>query len=660
MPEKDSLGVGHRKYIRLDSVFPVQFRILSLDGKKVLSDWLQGFTNNISKGGICLAVNNLKPELAKVIKDRQVKLSLDIEMPLAAAPVPASARVAWVKDITGQPNKYLIGLSYEEIVSLANSRIMRYAMAKRLFVPVVSTTIIILALGFVIGSYINVRLIKGNKALVEQLVKIIQESSVAKQTIKAINKEREDLQLKMQALQLRIRTAEEEKASLQEKIKQEEKARLEEKVKLEVNETAQKMNEFNVMIEKLIQEKTALQEQLIAVQHRENTVTEELLRLDKTKATLEKANLDKMYQWLKIHQNQRTGLVMSFEGDKDVANWAFIYDQALAVVAYTYFSDFQRARKIIDFFDKKAKRIDGRFLNTYYVNDGAPAEYIVHSGPNLWLGIAVLQYTKKSQDFRYLGLAEDIAQAIIYLQNQDKDGGICGGPNITWYSTEHNLDAYAFFNMLYKVTAKPQYLQARDKALNWLVSHTYDKLDIPIKRGKGDSTIATDTYAWSIAAIGPGKLDELGMNPDRIIEFAEENCSVSVDYIRPEGQTIKIKGFDFAPLRHVARGGVVSSEWTAQMVLAFKIMADFYYKKGMVAKARAYELRADTYLAELANMIISSPSPSGQGESCLPYATVDFVDTGHGWMTPKGKTTGSVSGTVYTLFAYYNYNPLEF
>ena len=637
MFKRESLRAERRQYIRLDSAFPVQFRILSLDGEKALSDWLQGFTNNISKGGVCLAVNNLKPELAKLIKDRQVKLFLDIEMPLAAMPVPATAKVAWVKEVTGQPNKYLIGLSYEEIAATANIRIMRYAMAKRLFVPVSVTIIIILGLSFVMGSYINVKLIKGNKALVEQLVRFIQESSIAKQTVKVINKEREDLQLKLQALQLRIRTAEEEK------------------VRLGVSQTAQK----NAMIEKLIQEKAALQEQLIVVQHKENTVTEELLRLDKKKATLEKANLDKMYHWLKIHQNPRTGLVMSFEGASDIADWAYIYDQSLVAQAYTNFSDFERARKILDFFDKKAKKTKGLFYNAYYVSDGSPAEAVVYSGPNIWLGIAILQYTKKSQDFNYLGLAEEIAASIIDLQNQDTDGGIRGGPNVEWYATEHNLDAYAFFNMLCKVTGKKNYLQARDKVLKWLVRHTYDKSGPPIKRGKGDSTIATDTYAWSIAAIGPEKLEELGMNPDMILEFAEKNCSVEVSYERPGGRIVKIKGFDFAPQRNVARGGVVSSEWTAQMVISFKIMADFYYKKYMIAKARAYELKVAEYLLGLGNMIISSPSPSGQGDSCLPYATQDFVDTGHGWVTPKGKSTGSLAGTTYTLFAYYNYNPLE-
>jgi hypothetical protein len=647
LTEKEYSGRERRRYIRLDSVFPVSFKLLSLDGKEFLSDWLQGFTNNISKVGICLEVNKLNPDFANLIKNRQAKLSLDIEMPLAKTPVPALASIAWVKELVATPGRHLIGLSYDEINPRHNRRIMRYAWIKKLFAPVALAVILILGLGFAANTFISIKLIKGNKALVEQLVKILQESSVAKQKVKEIAQDREDLQLKIQALEVRIQTVEQEKG------------RLKKGAKLEEARAVKRITELNSLIEKLFQEKASLQEELIAIQRQENTVTEELLRLDKRKITLTQANLDKMYQWLKVHQNPRTGLVMSFEGDSDIANWAFIYDQSLLVMAYANFGDFERARKILDFFNNKTKRVDKIFVNAYYVNDGEPAEYAVHSGPNIWLGIAIMHYTKRTQDQTYLKLAQEIASGIISLQSQDKDGGIRGGPDVAWYATEHNLDAYAFFNMLYKVTGNSQYLEARDKTANWLVGHTYDKGEVPIKRGKGDSTIATDTYAWSIAAMGPEKLEALGMNPERIMEFAEQNCSVKVSFARPEGQAIEIKGFDFAPQRHLSRGGVVSSEWTAQMSLAFKIMADFYRKKGMPAKAHAYDLKADEYLAELGKMIISSPSPSGQGETCIPYATQDFVDTGHGWMTPKGGHTGSVSGTVYTLFAYYNYNPLE-
>jgi len=647
MPCKDPIEQERRNYIRLDSVFPVQFRLITLDGKGFLSDWLQGFTNNVGKGGICLIVNNLNPQFAKLLKGQQAKLSLGIEIPLTKSPVNAKASVSWIKEVFGETNKYLIGLSYEEIDTLQNNRIMRYARTKKLFVPIVLSVIIVLGVALSINSFISLKLIKGNKALVAQLVRIMQESSIAKQKIKEIAKERQDLQIKIQTLELRIQTIEEERL------------KTESKAALEVAKGSKKAEELNSLIEQLIKEKTSLEEQLISIQQKENNITEELLRLDKRKSTLEKANLDKMYQWLKVHQNPHTGLVMSFEGDSDIANWAFIYDQSLVAQAYTNFSDFERAQKIFDFFNKKAKRLNGQFFNAYYVNDGSPAEYAVTSGPNIWLGIAIMHYTEKAKDPSYINLAEEISQSIIDLQAQDQDGGIRGGPDAQWYSTEHNLDAYAFFNMLYKITGNSLYREAANKVLNWLVKHTYDKSDLPIKRGKGDSTIATDTYAWSIAAIGPQKLEELGMNPDRIVEFAEENCSVEVSYLRQEGQTIKIKGFDFAPQRHVARGGVISSEWTAQMVIAFKIISDFYYKKNMIAKGRAYALKADEYLSCLNNMIISSPSPSGQGESCLPSATLDFVDTGHGWFTPKGKSTGSVAGTTYALFAYYNYNPLE-
>lgn len=640
------LGREHRQYTRLDSVFPVQFRLTSVDGKNFISDWLQGFTNDISKGGICLRVNNFSAEFAELLNNKKVKLSLDITIPLGGRPAAALAKVAWVKEM--DPAQYLIGLAYEHIDASDNARILRYAMSKKLFAPVSLGIIILLGLALLINASINIKLTQGNKALVSQLVKVMEESSLTKEKAEEITKERELLQDKIQSLMQDIQKAEEEKKSMQEEVKE------------AVSTESEKLEELQALTERLGKEKITLEERLSALKAKESSVGEHLQSISSRRATLEKANFEKMYQWVKAHQNPRTGLLMSFEGDSDIANWAFIYDQSLAAQAYIYFGDYESAVKIFDFFERSAKREGSLFFNAYYANDGSAAEYTVHSGPNIWLGIALMQYAKKSQDNTYLHLAEEIAGAIMDLQAQDGDSGIRGGPNIQWYSTEHNLDAYAFFNMLYKITGKSKYQAAADKVLSWLVKNTYGKSDIPISRGKGDSTIATDTYAWAIAAVGPGKLEEVGMNPDRIMEFAEKNCTITTAYVRPEGGTVKVKGCDFASQKHLARGGVVSTEWTAQMIVSYKIMAKFYEKKGNPAISSAYALKADEYLSELLKMVISSPSPSGQGESCLPYASQEFVDTGHGWFTPKGKSTGSVAGTTYTIFAYYDYNPLKF
>ncbi|MDD4909033.1 MAG: hypothetical protein PHJ00_08250, partial [Candidatus Omnitrophica bacterium] len=498
-------------------------------------------------------------------------------------------------------------------------------------------------------------LIKINKAFVNNLVKIVQELSIAKQEVKRIASERGELYDRLSETQMRIQNVDEEKRRL-EKLITENEVRVK---AVEERKIQAKLKEINMIVGKLQMEKTSLQDKITTLQEKEGAITEDLLMLTKKKATLEKLNLDNMYEWLKIHQNPRTGLILSFEGDNDIANWAFTYDQALVICAYARFSDFERARKILDFFNNKAKKVNGGFLNAYYVTDLEPAEYTVHCGPNIWLGIAIAQYTRLSGDNHYLPLAKQIANWVMNIQNQDKDGGIRGGPGISWYATEHNLDAYAFFNMLNQLTGEPEYAIARDKALNWLVIHTYDRPDIPVKRGKGDATIATDTYAWSIAGIGPEKLEELGMHPDKIMEFAEQTCMVNVSYGRPEGESVKVKGFDFACSRNLARGGIVSCEWTAQMILSFKLMSKYYSRKGISSKAKVYELKADEYMSQMAKMIISSPSPSGQGQGCLPYATQDLADTGHGWNTPKGTNTGSVSATAYTLFAYYGFNPLE-
>jgi len=637
---KVDFGVERRKYIRLDTVLPVQFRLESPDESKALSSWIQGFTNSIGRGGICLSVNGLSAELFKLIQEKKAKISIETDVPLLKNPIIAFTAVAWTKEVPGYPNRYLIGLSYEQINPSENNTLMRYARIKKLSMPVTISLIVCLSIFLALGAYLNIQLTHKNKMLVEELVGVLHESDLAKQRIKEIAQQRAMLQQKIKSLVLRIKSASEKK-SIQEPA------------------AVDKTKELNDLILGLTRERDLLQAELAMLQISEKTVQEESLRLDTRKAILTKANLDKMHQWLKIHQNPRTGLLTSFEGDEDITNWAFTYDQALMIQVFTNLDDYAQAKKLLDFFANQAQREEGWFLNAYYADTGSPAEYVMHCGPNIWLGIAIIQHSRKTGEMQYMPIAEEIAENIIKLQKADSDCGIRGGPQMSWYSTEHNLDAYAFFKMLAEVTNKEKYSQAAEVTLGWLVRNTYGKDDLPIKRGKGDSTIATDTYAWSIAAIGPERLKELGMDPDKIMEFVEENCKAEVDFIRPSGHSVKIQGFDFAPQCHVSRGGVVSSEWTAQMVVSYKIMADYYSNTGQPDKAALYQNKADNYLAQLGSMIISSPSPSGQGEGCLPYATQDFVDTGHGWMTPKGKHTGSVSGTAYAIFAYYGYNPLE-
>jgi len=132
-----------RKYVRINSVFPVQVRILNPITNQPLSEWLQGFTSNLGKGGICLAINHLNPELSKLIKDGQVTLSLGMQIPLSQDAIPALAKVVWMKEVLNEPGSFLLGLSYLQIDAVANQRIMGYARAKQIFIPVFSALVLI-------------------------------------------------------------------------------------------------------------------------------------------------------------------------------------------------------------------------------------------------------------------------------------------------------------------------------------------------------------------------------------------------------------------------------------------------------------------------------------------------------------------------------------
>ena len=134
---------------------------------------------------------------------------------------------------------------------------------------------------------------------------------------------------------------------------------------------------------------------------------------------------------------------------------------------------------------------------------------------------------------------------------------------------------------------------------------------------------------------------------------------MSVSYKRSSGKTAAARGFDFAKAENIGRGGVISTEWTAQMIVTYQILSDYFKASGYPEKEAVYSQKANLYLNELQKLIITSPSRTGQGRGCLPYASIDNVDTGHGWRTPKGRRTGSVAGTAYGIFAWVGYNPFD-
>ncbi len=623
-----------RRYLRLSTVLPVEFSVLDNAGKRI-TPWLQGFTHNLSRGGICLVVNDLWWGFWDRFNFSGAELILHINIPLKKLTFSARARVIWSEEKKLERfAQYLVGLEFTQIEKKSQNELFRFALIKK-FLP--------FGVGFVLGVFIlaslillgrTQSLIRQRRRLVKNYIERLRESSFLEEAL--LDKE-EDFFIKR-------------KDQLEEEIFSKEK----ELLRLKERGVSADGEEINLLEAEI----SLLRRELNFLENKERErklllfdLEKELKRLERERSTFSQKIIEGVYSWIKQRQDLLSGLVLSYEGDPNLAKAYFTYDQALAAIVFLLFEEKERAEKILDFYLERIKRNEPVY-NAYSIRNEV-WEYIVHSGPNAWLGLAVLNYTKITQNKRYLPIAEGIANFL--LRMMDEEGGVRGGPQHPWYSTEHNLDALAFFNLFYEVSGEKKYLDAAKRLEGWLLRYAYTTYGPPVKRGKADSTIATDTYTFSILAIGPERLFQLNMNPEAILDFSFENCEVQTSF-KHKDREVYVRGFDFAKFKNIPRGGVISCEWTAQMVLSLAVMADFY-KNRDTRKFKDYLKKSLFYFNELQKLLITSPSWIGREDPCLPYASSSYVDTGHGWYTPAGDRTCSLAANAYFLIAYFGYNP---
>ncbi len=643
-----------RRYIRISTVLPVEFFIFDAKGDKT-TPWLQGFTHDIGRGGICLLVNDLWRDFGNRLINQGAQLSLKVNLPFRPQALCVKAEVSWIKQQKLDDfSQYTVGLKFVSSDNKKAGFLFKYVLIKK-SAPFVTAGIVAILVYFSFSLFWRTNsLARKNRKLVNDYVNTLNKRSSLEEILEKEIGKSVFFKERQLDLETAITLLNEDVFSWQSKY--------DNLLKSQNNNAAvsKEAIEFKKKLSLLELELAGLkrENEFLKIKEKESkTVTLEIQEavesLQKEEVKFSQEAIEGMYNWIKNRQDLRRGLVLSYEGDSNLESVCFTYDQALAAIVFLISGDKERAGRVLDFYLKNTKRTKGAY-NTYF-SQGGVFEYVLHSGPNAWIGLAALCYTKETGDKKYLPIAKKVGNFLLAMI--DNEGGVRGGPDDPWYSTEHNLDVFSFFNLFYQVSGKKKYLKAARNIKEWISRYSYTHYGPPVKRGKGDATIATDTYAWSITAFGPEELFSLKMNPEAILGFAVEHCEVGVSFKRKKGE-VKLRGFDFSKFKNTPRGGVVSGEWTSQMILAFEIMAD-YFKDKDPDKFKEYSKKASFYFNELQKMLIVSPSHVGREDPCLPYASSPFVDTGHGWRTPKGNRTGSLASTAYFLIAYYGYNPLK-
>jgi hypothetical protein len=414
-----------------------------------------------------------------------------------------------------------------------------------------------------------------------------------------------------------------------------------------------------------------------------------------------------------------TGLIESFHGsspyyydpasaqyypDKTGAldQQGFTYDLSLVVMVYSLNRQYQKAKQILqvlenNFYINKNGYIG--LLNSYKINDfNSQNQYSlemgidgdrIHVGPNMWVALAALQYDKMTGTHQFLPFAIEIAKWAYklphYILKDGHRGAVCMGSGwgpdwSTVYSTENIIDNYAVLNWLEQIyqTASDKerrifaikgfglkYIQAEKVRIKqWLLqvgfNREYQSFNCGYNEFGVDKTKALDTVSWSISGIGPAVLASWGIDPFKMVDFAEQNFQV---YQEINGEPIT--GFDFTDeeYKDPNRPRIIWWEGTGQMIVMYQVMADYCRQLGDIERMVSCQRKAMQYLVEMDKMSRMARLPHG----VLPYTSIQPKDTElintffYGWEIPRGRNgqwVTSLASTMWRLIASVGFNPL--
>ncbi|MBK8045920.1 MAG: hypothetical protein IPK16_01550 [Anaerolineales bacterium] len=347
-------------------------------------------------------------------------------------------------------------------------------------------------------------------------------------------------------------------------------------------------------------------------------------------------------------------------------NVAFSYDNALALMAFTAAGDWRRAGLLADAFvyAQQHDRIygDGRLRNAYQAGDlvlppGWKPNHRIgtvrmpgwwdaskqnwfediqqvssYDGDMAWVLLALINYYDARGGEQYRNAAIALGEWIEdNTRSASGPGGYTGGvrgwetdpANVTWKSTEHNLDLMVAFARLAIATGDPKWWERSDHARQ-LVDAMWNAAAGHYWTGTQEDgatpnqqAIPLDAQSWATLAFGP--------NPQtrRAIDFATTNHLVTAS---------GFSGFDFDTDRDQPW-----FEGTGQMALAYNVLG------------RTDE--ATHVRDELRKVQIAAPNANDMG---IVAATRDGLTTGFGWEYFNRLHVGA---TGWFIFQELGYNP---
>lgn len=336
-------------------------------------------------------------------------------------------------------------------------------------------------------------------------------------------------------------------------------------------------------------------------------------------------------------------LVRSFR-DMDSA---FLYDQALAVIAFSEAGDQAHADLILNAM-AKLQGTSGAWVFAYLTDgsDANPGVDMRIAGSNAWFGMALNAYQKAFASTKYLTMSTRLhaylaGELIAITINNTAQRGlrfaptnyVAGRANI--FALEHQLDAYATMHQFYVLNGGSQYLTASTD-LRRMAESLWNGTRFLSGYDNNTHTLNTterylDNYSWSVLALG--NTGSTGQKFSGALTSMCDYFNVSGKLDYPSRKVTGIVGF-----YDVIYNNVPSS-------------SPFVWSEGSIGAVMAMRQGASTMTCSgnLSGDILESMNYMVDKLNNMPYATqntnADFT------------STGSVAGTAWLYFANQSKNP---
>ena len=219
---------------------------------------------------------------------------------------------------------------------------------------------------------------------------------------------------------------------------------------------------------------------------------------------------------------------------KGLVNWSWTYDSAVAAAAFAAGGDRENSAQLLDQI-AALQHVDGSIELAFNVASGESAQ-IFRSGTVAWAGLAAATYDRAFGVDRYLATEQRAADYLISLEGTD--GLVRGGPDVKWYSTEHNLTTYVLLSRLaaeYRTAGNGAAAARYQSAATALASAiNADLLVVEPESAHFRQGLGDDVQALDAQALGAMYLEGTGQHQlaAQVLAYAQANFAVAGRSVR--------------------------------------------------------------------------------------------------------------------------------